>query len=418
MKKKYRIWLINQFACSPDMPGGTRHYEIASFFIKQGYSVEIFASDFNLSKRKSLRLNKLELNKIENINGIKWHWIRTLPYKSNNLKRYINLISFCINFAIYQLIIFFRNLKDKKEPDIIIGSSPQLLIAFCSFLLAKIIRKPFVFEVRDLWPQVLIDLGGMNKNNILIKVLTYIERLLYSGSDCTVVLASGAQEYVKVRGAKKVLWLPNGPDLSKFKVKNYKTSNILFNKDNPFRLIYAGAHGIANDLNNVIEAASSLQEYPIKFIFIGDGPEKEKLILKAKNLNNIFFREPISKDLIPNELSKADAILISLKEVNLFQYGISPNKLYDAYALARPIISTLKGSVNNEIKKYNVGLTADPGDPISLAKIIVRMYNLSSKERELMGLNGRFLAENFYSRNKINFRYLNLIEDLLNFYDQ
>ena len=153
-------------------------------------------------------------------------------------------------------------------------------------------------------------------------------------------------------------------------------------------------------------------DYPIKIILIGDGPEKKDLIYKAKDLDNVLFKDPVPKELIPEILASADAILISLGDVKLFQYGISPNKLYDAYALQRPIVSTLKGSVNNEIHKYQVGIGCEPGSPQLLANSIIKMYKKSNKERELMGIKGRKLAETIYSRNIINNKYFDLMNSL------
>ena len=142
--------------------------------------------------------------------------------------------------------------------------------------------------------------------------------------------------------------------------------------------------------------------------------QRKKINLKAKYLGNVLFKDPISKESIPEILEKSDSILISLGDVKLFQYGISPNKLYDAYALAKPVISTLKGSINNEINNYKVGIACEPGRPELLANAIVKMYKKSFKEREKMGLNGRKLAETIYSRNIINNKYLDLISTFLN----
>ena len=414
MNLKKRIWIINQFACTPDMPGGSRHHEIASFLVKKGIRVDIFASDYNLSKRKFLRLNEIEFVKTEINEGINWYWLRTFPYKINNWKRYLNLLSFCLSFLSFNLYKLITSLKSSFLPDLIIGSSPQIISSFCGLMLAKFFKKPFIFEVRDLWPQVLVDLGGIDKNNILIRILSLIEYLLYKNSDCVVVLAKGAKDYVKKRGAENIFWLPNGPDLEKFKYVNHSNLNKTFTEENPFIIIYAGAHGKANDLENVINSAKLLQGYPIKILMIGDGPEKKDLILKAKNLKNIVFKKPISKKLMPKILSSSNAILISLRNVKLFQYGISPNKLYDAYALGKPVISTLKGSVNDEIKKNNLGLVCNPGEPNSLAKIIKKMYELPNNERKKMGLNGRNLAETIYSRDIINNRYFDLIQKIIN----
>ena len=408
-----KIWIINQFANTPDMPGGTRHYEISKYFSEIGWEVEIFASDFNLSRRKFLKIDKLQLFKTEEKSKIKWHWIMTFPYQINNWKRYLNLLSFCLNMLVKQVQLILKNIFSNSNPDIIIASSPQLPASFLSLLIAKILRKKLIFEVRDLWPQVLIDMSGFNKKNFFIKFLFWVEEILYKNSTCVVILAKGAKKYVLEKGAKRIFWLPNGSDLEKFSPLSYPNENYSFSKENPFIIIYAGAHGIANDLSNVIAAANLLEYDPIKFIFIGDGPTKNDLILQAQNLNNVSFFEAISKDLIPKKMSECNAILISLADIELFQYGISPNKLYDAYALGRPVLSTLKGSINDEIDNYKLGLTCNPGDPKLLADTIRKMYKLPKSERENMGLRSRKLAEDIYSRDRIKKLYSSLIIDIL-----
>ena len=411
--RKQRIWIINQYANTADMPGGTRHYEIATYLVKKDLEIELFSSDFNLSKRKFLRLNFLQIHKKEKINGINWHWLRVIPYQKNNWKRYLNQASFCIHFFLRQILKITFDMLKKRRPDLIIASSPQLPVAFFALLISKIFRIPFIFEVRDLWPQVLIDLAGMNSNGFFIKFLTKIEFLIYRNSNCVVVLSKGAKKYVRKRGAKNVIWLPNGPDLNRFKSisnQNYIKSN---KKKLIFNCIYAGAHGVANDLENVIEAAKLLVKKPIKFIFIGDGPEKEKLINQAFGLKNVEFIPPLSKELMPMKLAFADAILVSLKDVDLFKYGISPNKLYDAYALSIPVICTIKGSIKKEIETNKLGYIADPGKPKELAKAIMKMYELPIKERRKMGKRAREIAEKIYSREKVSEYYNTVIKRII-----
>ena len=131
MNLKKRIWIINQFACTPDMPGGSRHHEIASFLVKKGIKVDIFASDYNLSKRKFLRLNDVELVKTEINEGVNWYWLRTFPYKINNWKRYLNLLSFCLSFFFFNLYKLIICKKNNYLPDLIIGSSSDNFFFLC-----------------------------------------------------------------------------------------------------------------------------------------------------------------------------------------------------------------------------------------------------------------------------------------------
>ncbi len=408
-KRKKQIWLINQFANTPDMPGSTRHFEIASYLSRRNLAVKVFSSDFNLSKRDFLKLKGIQLFGFEKFEKLNWIWVKVFPYKKNNWKRYINLISFCINLLIVQLILIIK----ESKPKVIIASSPQILTSFCSLVFAKLFRITFIFEVRDLWPQILIDLADANPNSIYIRILKWIEKQLYVKSDFVIVLSKGMESYIQKIGAKKISWLPNGPDLEKFIYSTLPKEDEFFNFKRPFKILYAGAHGLANDLVNVVEAAKFLKNHPVQITFIGDGPEKNNLINKSRQINNIKFENSISKDLMPSKIIESDAILISLKDVALFKYGISPNKLYDAYAIGRPIISSIGGDINKEINENKIGLTCEPGKPRDLAEIMIKMYKLPRNTRSNMGLRANKLAKNIYSRKIIRESFYFIIKDLL-----
>ncbi len=399
------IWLVNQFANTPDMAGHTRQYEISKYLVQKNWKVELFASDFNLSERKFKKLTKNQFIKIEKINGIDWHWLKVVGYKKNNIKRIINLVSFCFSLSIVFLIklIIYR-----KEVSVIYASSPQLPAAFVALVFSKLFRIPFFFEVRDLWPQVLIDQKGVDYENILIKVLKILEKKLYQYSDEIIVLSKNSINYIKERGGSNISWLPNGPELKYFNFTELPYEGNGFSSKRPFRIVYTGAHGESNDLNNVINAAELIQELPILFIFLGDGPEKKKLMRKSRKLKNIKFLDPIPKNEIPSFIKISDAVLISLGNILVFKYGISPNKLYDAYAIGRPVITTIEGAINDEVENYNLGVTCKGGNPELLAQSIKKLFNLTREKRSKMGERGRKLAENIYSREIIN-KKLNIL---------
>ena len=221
----------------------------------------------------------------------------------------------------------------------------------------------------------------------------FFEKYLYKNSNCVVVLSEGSVNYVKERGANNIWWLPNGPDLSLFKPSEIKSNlNSKITNKRPFKIIYAGAHGPANGLDNVIEAARLIQNKPIEITFIGDGSEKNNIIKKSLDysLKNIKFMKPVSKNKNSLSLSNYDAILYLLKVKFISLWNIS-NKLYDAYALAMPVITTIPGIINNEVEKYNLGTTAESENPVSLSNAIIKMANKSYRDRLEMGMR----AENY-----------------------
>ena len=223
------------------------------------------------------------------------------------------------------------------------------------------------------------------------------------------MLAKGAEPFVRERGAQQTVWLPNGPDLDLFASRSLPPDR------SHFIVLYAGAHGDANALENVIAAARLLEQWqlPVRFRFVGDGPEKQALIGIAANLKSVSFEPPVPKAQIPDLMSEADAILLSLKDVPLFRYGVSPNKLYDAYALGRPVITTVAGAINAEVEEHHIGVTAPPGDPIALAFAIQRLMDTPNSERQAMAERAIELAHTIYSRQRINAEYNTLLREVI-----
>jgi glycosyltransferase involved in cell wall biosynthesis len=404
-----RLWLINQFANTPDLPGHTRQYEVAAGLVRLGWRVGVFASDFNLTQRCYRRLRFPWLSKSESPAGIRWTWLWVSPYRRNNWKRQLNMLSFCLHLLLRLLPGAMLGRLSGRAPELILASSPQLPAAFTCLWIARLSCIPFVLEVRDLWPQVLIDQGGKTPDSPMVRLLGWMERQLYSKAHMVVVLAQGAERYVRERGARRTAWLPNGPDLELFAPQPLPPDQATFT------VLYAGAHGDANALENVIEAARLLEcrNSPVGFQFIGDGPEKQDLIQLATGLKTVVFNDPVPKAEIPARMAQADAILLSLRDVPLFRYGVSPNKLYDAYAIGRPVITTVAGSINAEVETHRLGVTAQPGDPQALADAILRLAQTPRAEREAMAARATQLAHSTYSRQRINAEYNRLLREVI-----
>ena len=404
-----RLWLINQFANTPSLPGHTRQYEVAASLIDCGWQVEVFASDFNLTQRRYRRLQFPFLWARERPAGINWNWLWVSPYRCNNWKRQLNMLSFCLHLWLRLLPLALWGRLTGKAPDVILASSPQLPAAFICYWIAHLSGIPFVLEVRDLWPQVLIDQGGKRPGSMLVRLLAWMESQVYRHAHTVVVLAKGAEQYVRTRGARQTAWLPNGPDLKLFSPRP------LADDQYSFTVLYAGAHGDANALDNVIAAARLLEQRraAIRFRFIGDGPDKQALIQQAAGLASVSFENPIPKASIPDVMAEADAILISLGDVPLFRYGVSPNKLYDAYAIGRPVITTVPGAINEEVEEYDLGVTAEPGNPEALAEAILRLALVPRAARAAMAARATELAHSTYSRQRINSAYDNLLRGVI-----
>ncbi|MFM7312457.1 MAG: glycosyltransferase family 4 protein [Cyanobium sp.] len=404
-----RLWLINQFANTPALPGHTRQYEVAEGLVACGWDVEVFASDFNLTQRRYRRLRFPWLWATERPAGIRWTWLWVTPYRRNDWRRQLNLLSFCLHLALRLPAAALLGRCTGRAPDLILASSPQLPAAFTCLWIARLCRIPFVLEVRDLWPQVLIDQGGKDPGSPLVRLLGWMEARLYRHARLVVVLARGAEPVVQARGARRTAWLPNGPDLQLFSPRPLPEAR------SPFVVLYAGAHGDANALENVLAAARLLEQQgvAVRFRFVGDGPEKPALIRLAAGLGCVSFEEPVPKTAMPALMAEADAVLLSLRDVPLFRYGVSPNKLYDAYALGRPVISTVAGAINEEVERHGLGVTAGPGDPAGLAEAVRRLIATPLPERQAMAERAVALARTTYSRQRINAEYNSSLRALI-----
>ena len=394
-----KIWILNHYAIPPYMPGGTRHYDLSQELIKKGYDVTIFSSGFSHEKKDYFKLFKGKQYVVENYEKLKFIWLRTAAYKKNNYKRIINMISY--------LMRMLKVGHNFSKPEVIIGSSVHPFAVIAGWLLSKKYKAKFIFEVRDLWPQTPIDMGVIKPNGIIAKLMYAWEKFMYKRADKIIVLLPNAKKYIKSKGisAEKIVWIPNGVNLEQFNNPKKLDSDsnlvqLLRKNKTEFKVMYTGAHGPANGLNVVIKAASILQKNhnEVQFFLIGNGVEKDKLQYNAKkyNLKNIHFFSLIPKEQIPDLLRYADLLLHCFAPINVFKYGISPNKIFDYLASEKPIIMSVKAS-NNIVQEAGAGITVEPGNAEALAEGIVKIQEMVIEERQKLGANGRAYVEKYHS---------------------
>lgn len=384
-----RIWIINQYAVPPDRAGGARHYKLAVQLQQRCHEVLIVAGSFDHRTRTEFRLQPGQQWLEQDIQGVPYLWLRTPPYAGNDAKRFWNMLAFAAR------VWRGKGLYARPRPDVILGSTPTLFAAEAAAHLARRFRVPFVLEVRDLWPDSLIDIGNFSPRHPVIRALRLLERRLYRSADHIISLLPGAVSYIEaVRGREgSVTWIPNGVDTGR--IPPPPTGNGLGDR---FTVTYAGAHGVANGLETVLDAAQLLAregESRILFRLIGDGPEKARLVRRASDqgLTNVEFMEPVPKAEIFRWLWASDACLMPLKPSPVFRWGVSPNKLFDYMAASRPVIFAVD-TLHDPVSRSGGGVTIPPGDPVALANAVRRLAALSPAERQLMGERGRtYVAE-------------------------
>ncbi|MEZ0537914.1 glycosyltransferase family 4 protein [Caldicellulosiruptoraceae bacterium PP1] len=390
-----KIWIMNHYAIPPRIGGITRHFDFAEELAKRGYDVTIFASSFDHKTREET-LEKGLKYKEEKISNVKFVWIKTTPYKKNDLKRVLNIISFSKN--LYFVAKKFEN------PDTIIASSFHPLTCIVGYLLAKKKNARYIAEIRDIWPQSAIDMGAISENGIIAKTLRLIEDFIYKRAKKIIVLFPKAVDYIISRGypKDKAIYIPNGTSIERFDqiIKNGKSpdvESILKEHVGYFKALYLGALGRANAMETIVEAAKYVQDIvgeKIHFLIVGDGPEKEKLEKMANELNlkNIYFYQPIKKYDVPLLLNGVDVALISMHNLAVYKYGISLNKLFDYLCSQKPIVFAAD-VINDIVKEANAGITTKPGDAKQFADAIIKIYNMSDEKRKELGQNGRDYIE-------------------------
>jgi len=393
------VWILNHYAISPDMSGGTRHYDLGKELVRRGHKVTIFASGFDHNTKKYIKVYPKERYKIEDYDGVRFVWLNTIPYYSNNWRRVLNMISYVVKVLSVCRII--------KKPDTIIGSSVHPFAVLAAWWLSRKYKARFIFEVRDLWPQTAVEMGAIKTTGIPAKILYAWERFMYKKAEKIIVLLPNAKEYIEKCGInlQKIVWIPNGVDLEQFNKSVYinpssEVTKIFEKYKDKFKVVYTGAHGQANGLEIVIEAAYFLfkKSVDVHFFLIGDGPEKKKLIKKAQEraVDNITFLDPVSKSQIPSILQQSDLLMFCLRNLDIYKYGISLNKMYDYFASGKPVIMS-GDAINNIIQEAKAGITVEPENPEALAKGIVKIQEMALEERQKLGAKGRAYVEKYHN---------------------
>ena len=386
------IWFINDYAGSPYHGMEFRNYYFAKEFVKKGYKVYIVSASYMHLFKK---LPELKGNyTFEEIDGINYVWVKVPNYgESTNKKR-------VLKWFIFTAKLFFLPLKKMQKPDFIIASPMAPFLAIPAYKLAKKFNAKFVYEIKDIWPLSIIELGNISPKNPLIRLMSWCEKFAVKKADLIVSSLQNYDEHLKndLGINKNFLWVNNGISLDEMNQIEPLAKDIKeqIPKDK-FIVGYTGTIGIANALEYFLESAKLLKEYKdIVFVIVGNGKEKSNLVKKYGELENVIFIEPIKKAQVQSMLKLFDACYIGLKKENLFKYGVSPNKLFDYMYSAKPIVYAIDSGKNNIVNLANCGVSAEAQNSQSIANAIKKLYEMPKEKRELMGESGkRYVLEHF-----------------------
>lgn len=380
------IWFIHHYAVSPGTPGGTRHFSTARWLVGQGHTVRLVAAGFHYSLQQETQDFGAASRRREVIDGVTFDWVKTRPYRGNTVGRILNLLSYA------REALRTRPLPGEPPPDVVLGSSPQPFAALAGRIVARRYGARFIYEVRDLWPQTLVELGRTSAWNPVILVFGWIQRHCLRHADQIVTLLPGSTEYLVGQGAQpeRITWVPNGVDLMMAGAVRPPVPH------EGFVVLYAGAVGMANGLRVLLDAALLLQSRApqVRLEIMGEGAERDNLEARARELGleNVRFRPSVPKDQVHDALAEADAFLMILTDSPVFRHGISPNKLFDYLAAGRPVVFAVNTPVN-PVAAAGAGVTADPASATSLAEAVEQLAALPVSEREAMGRRGRRYVE-------------------------
>ncbi len=312
------------------------------------------------------------------------------------VKRLMIHISFAVSASLYSLFM--------KKDDIAYVESPPLFNGFIALTMKWIRRIPYCFNIADLWPQTAIELGAL-KNKRVIAAAQSLERLFYNKAARILAVTVGIQDFIVDMGyAKdKVPLITNGVDHTVFTDSVEPDAEIArYRDDGRMLAIYAGTHGMAHALNTILEAAERLRDQPIRFVLIGDGPEKQPLMawVKEHALDNIVFLDPLEPKRMPAVLRAADIAVIPLRDLPLFDSAM-PSKCFEAMAAGAPVMLSVRGEMARHIQKARCGLTAEPENVDQIVAALRQFLAMGDEERRAMGRRGREYVVEHFSREKI-----------------
>ncbi len=379
------LWLVNQYALRIDQPGITRHATLAKYMYSEGVRTTIFASPTHYWNVGDVG------DETPDPEAPRFRYSRTPAIEANGIRRLLSMLSFSVR------VLLSATTKTRgAPPDVVFGSSPHPFGALAAWAIARRYRVPFLLEVRDLWPDSLIHLLGLSSRHPLIVMMRMLERFLYRQARMVITLLPDSRAHIhRVAGRPvSVLCIPNGSDLTRVPPAKELAAH------DGIRVMYAGAHGVANALHLLLESAAELQRLgrrDISILLVGDGKDKQELEARARSLDlqNVAFRDPVAKHELLDLLPEADILVLPGLESPLYRNGISPNKLFDYLAAARPIVMALDAP-SNPVTLAKAGVVVRPGDTQALTQGILEIAGWTSERRNHVGMQGRRYVEDYH----------------------
>ncbi|MDN3454270.1 MULTISPECIES: glycosyltransferase family 4 protein [unclassified Psychrobacter] len=388
-----KILYFHQHFSTPKGAAGIRSYAMAQSLIKNGHQVTMVCGSFGNGQTglTSSFVNGMRRGEVEGIDIIEFE----LSYSNNST--FAQRVSLFLSFAYKSVKVAMT-----EKYDVIFATTTPLTASIPGIVAKWLRKKPFVFEVRDLWPE-LPKAMGVIKNPIILWLMSVLEWVSYHSADRLIGLSPGIVDGIVSRGIKrdKVTIIPNGCDLDIFASQPvaWRPEGI---EKTDLMAIFTGTHGLANGLDAVIDAALELSNRAIKdikIVLIGNGMKKEALQQRATELklNNLIFHDPVDKDKLAGLMASADIGLQTLANIPAFYYGTSPNKFFDYIAAGLPVLNNYPGWLSDLITDEKCGFTVTPESPEDFANALEKAAS-DRESLKIMGKNAQELAKRKFDR--------------------
>jgi glycosyltransferase involved in cell wall biosynthesis len=389
------IWMINQYAGSPWHGMEYRHYHLARGLAERGHHVVVVSGSYSHLFTRRPRVSRLFTRQV--IDGVTYYWVAVPRYGAAiSLGRVLNMAAFA---AALEALPTSR----LPRPDAILVSSPSLFPVPIASRWARRFGARLVFEVRDIWPLTLQDLGGLSTRHPLIAAMQRLEDHGYRAADSVVSVLPGARAHMVARGMDpaKFHYLPNGIALDGARRSGDPPATIRDAvRRGAFTVGFVGTLGRANVLETLIDAARLLDPDEVRVVVVGHGPERSQLVERAADARNVAFVGPIPKGDVAAALQLFDACYVGYRRSSLYRFGVSPNKLYDYMAAGRPVLFAADAA-NQPVQEADCGLTVAPEDPAALAGAITSLAAASEAERGRLGANARAYVERHHDYRRL-----------------
>lgn len=403
-----KILLFHQYFLGKNDAGGSRWNEFTHFFSKkENIKTDVVAGNIHYATGKRILPNIWSNTQRVDENVTLYRTWTYSRYNANFIGRIIGYLSYTFSSCIKALMV--------SKPDIYIVTSPPIFVGIGAMIVSRLKKVPFIFEVRDLWPESAVATGVLH-NRILLNLLYRLEYKLYEQAKKIVVLTPSFKENIERRFPEfidKIEIITNGADFSLMGEK-YEGSRVRekFGWGDKKVFMYLGAHGVANDLMQVLEVAKTFQtNTKIHFVLIGDGMQKEHLKQQAREykLKNIEFIDSVPKSEVRDYIDASDVCMAILKNTPTFK-TVYPNKVFDYMSCRKPVLVTIDGITRALIETAQCGFYAEAENVEAFQRTVQRFLAMSKTELQNFGENGYNYVKQYFDREELALKYLELIK--------